>query len=400
MTYTRPNSLPPEHDPSPGWGQSLDGGAGLALLHIAYAHAGVGDWSTAHQWAKAMTRNGIAAHEGASLFAGSPAVAFVLRAARQPSYARALITLDRHIADLTRQRLGQAHARLEDAQLPELREFDLISGLTGLGAYHLSAGNAGQVCDVLAYLVRLVEPLRADGVQVPGWWTLDGPTGKPDPHWPGGHANLGIAHGIAGPLALLASAALHGITVPGQVEAIDHIERLLDRWRSGTAERTWWPGLISTRDWSDDSNRQSGPQRPSWCYGTPGIARARQLAARARNDVIHQRDVEAALAGCVTDDRQLAQLSDDSLCHGWAGLIHATRRAAAEAEPGSPLIAALSDLTPRWQEQSPRLPDHDGLLEGRAGVALVRAAAAANTVWDACLLTAPPTTYTLTEGTG
>lgn len=235
---------------------------------------------------------------------------------------------------------------------------------------------------------------------MPGWWTLDGPTGMPDQKWPGGHANLGIAHGIAGPLGLLAIAALDGITVPGQVEAIDHIERFLSRWRCGTSERPWWPGLITRSEWSDGALRQSGPQRPSWCYGTPGIARSQQLAALARNDVSRQRQAEAALAGSVTDDFQLSQLSDDSLCHGWAGLVHSARRAAADAAPGSPLIAALSQVTLRWQDQSPRLMDHDGLLEGSAGVALVRATASATTVWDACLLTAPPTAYTLAEGTG
>lgn len=400
MTFTLPFASPPGHDPHPGWGQSLNGGAGLALLHIAYAQAGIGDWSTAHQWATAMTRNGVAAHEAASLFAGAPAVAFVLRAARQPHYARVLATLDRHIAGLTRERLGRAHARIEHGHLPELREFDLINGLTGLGTYHLCAGNAGQVSGVLAYLVRLVEPLRADGVRVPGWWTLDGPTGTPDSQWPGGHANVGLAHGIAGPLALLASAALQGITVPGQDEAIDRIERFLDRWRCDAASRPWWPGLITRGDWSDGAVRQSGPQRPSWCYGTPGIARARQLAALAQSDGRRQRDAEEALAACVTDDSQLSQLSEGSLCHGWAGLVHCARRAAADAEPGSALIAALPRLTSRWQEHSPRRPDHDGMLEGTAGVALVRTVASADTAWDACLLTAPAPGYSLTEGTG
>ncbi len=63
MTCTDPLAPPPEHDLSPGWGQSLSAGAaGLALLHIAYARAGLAGWDIAHRWAAAMTRSPVAAH--------------------------------------------------------------------------------------------------------------------------------------------------------------------------------------------------------------------------------------------------------------------------------------------------------------------------------------------------
>ncbi len=98
-TCTAPNTPPPEQDPAPGWGQSLaNGAAGLALLHIGYAHAGTGDWGNAHQWVKAMTRGGVAAAPDASLYRGAPAVAYVLRTAGLPAYHRVLDELDEHIA--------------------------------------------------------------------------------------------------------------------------------------------------------------------------------------------------------------------------------------------------------------------------------------------------------------
>ncbi|MFL6127110.1 lanthionine synthetase LanC family protein, partial [Actinophytocola sp.] len=216
--------------------------------------------------------------------------------------------------------------------------------------------------------------------------------GHPAGSWPGGHANLGLAHGIAGPLALMATAARRGITVEGQADAIDRIMSWLDRWRCGAGRQAWWPGLISRTEWQAQTVRQPGPQRPSWCYGTPGLARAQQLAALALADPRRQAHAEQALAGCVTDDNQLIQLRDVSVCHGWAGLLHATWRTAADASAGSDLADRLPALCARLGEHLRRLgpPADSGLLEGSAGVALVQHATATNTApvtrWDACLL--------------
>ena len=399
-TYTDPNTPPPEQDPAPGWGQSLaNGAAGLALLHIAYAHAGTGDWGNAHHWVKAMTR-GVAADPDASLYRGAPAVAYVLRTAGLPAYHGVLRDLDQRIAAITRTRLDRAHARIDRGELPALREFDLINGLTGLGVCLLHAAQTDPhhpdhavLRDVLVYLVRLTGEITVDGTRWPGWWTADGPSGRPDPRWPGGHANLGMAHGIAGPLALLSAAMIGGITVPGQAEAIELTDWWLSSWRCGPETTPWWPGMISAREWANAAVAAPGPQRPSWCYGTPGLARALHLAAHALDAPTRQAEVRAALVACITDDTQLDQLGDDTLCHGWAGLVHTARRMLADTEPGSGAAEAVARLEHRWHNRrthtAPKLSDPCGMLEGGAGVALTDLPA--GTGWDACLLTAPPT---------
>ena len=55
--------------------------------------------------------------------------------------------------------------------------------------------------------------------------------------------------------------------------------------------------------------------------GTPGLARAQQLAALALGDRARQQAAEDALARCLADPVQLARISDPALCHGWAGLL-------------------------------------------------------------------------------
>ncbi|MGH8920469.1 MAG: lanthionine synthetase LanC family protein, partial [Actinomycetes bacterium] len=233
MTHAEPLAPPPEHNPSPDWGQSLsNGAAGIALLHIAYAQMGIGGWDTAHQWVTAMTRSPVVADPDAcGLFRGAPAVAFVLRVAARPEYTAALRILDGHIATLTRRRLDRAHERIERGQPPELREYDLINGLTGIGVYLLHQHDGDDLLrEILSYLVRLAsKPVIVEGQRLPGWWTGNGPADQPAHDWPGGHSNLGLAHGIAGPLALLASTLTRGIIVTGQIVAVQRICAFLDQ---------------------------------------------------------------------------------------------------------------------------------------------------------------------------
>jgi hypothetical protein len=123
-------------------------------------------------------------------------------------------------------------------------------------------------------------------------------------------------------------------------------------------------------------------------------------------------DARTALVACITDDTQLAQLGDDSLCHGWAGLVHTSRRMLANAEPGGEYAEALSRLEHRWRHRRTRARERSqltGMLEGDAGIALTDLAPPPDTGWDACLLITSPTagstpspvpTTTHAEGTG
>ncbi|MFJ8754591.1 lanthionine synthetase C family protein [Streptomyces sp. NPDC102441] len=374
--------------------QSLYSGApGIALRHIADAQAGREEWETVHAWVTAMVRHPVNADpEACGLFEGAPAIAYALHLADRPPYASALLTLDHHIATMTRLRLRAAHGRIDRRELPRLREYDLISGLTGLGVLLLTrGGHDALLLDVLRYLVKLTEPVRAGHDLLPGWWTGDGPELRPSLRWPGGHGNLGMAHGICGPLAFMAICMRRGRTVPGQAGAIRSICTTLDQWCLGTGERPWWPEVLSRSEWKTRSSRQHGPGRPSWCYGTPGIARAQQLAALALGDARLQHHAETALAACVTDEQQLAQLTDASLCHGWAGLVRAVQRAAADAGPDSGLGAALPRLHSRMRDHLEQSgPPPPGLMEGADGVHLTQLDADVNTApiprWDTCLL--------------
>lgn len=387
------------------WPQSLAHGAvGVALLHIERARAGEGPWQRAHDWLACAATGGAVDGPDAHLYYGTPALAFALHSAadRPGQYARALTTLDTHVTALVLQRLGQAHARIDRAELPALAEFDTIRGLSGLGALLLHRGTDHELLhQVLTYLVRLTEPVKHHGDVLPGWWSHLAPSGKPSPAYPEGHGNHGVAHGIGGPLALLALTARSGITVPGQLGAIRTILTWLECWRQDGEAGPWWPYWI-THDQLRAEKPGPGPARPSWCYGTAGLARVQQLAALATGETERQLAAESALLRAMTDPGQLAATEDLSLCHGFAGLAHITRLAAADALtpsltrclPG--LLEPLADSPPEVLAAAllPGTTLDIGLLEGAAGTALALHAFAAGgpslSGWDTSLLIAPP----------
>lgn len=236
---------------------------------------------------------------------------------------------------------------------------------------------------MLAYLVQLTEPIEG----LPGWWTLSSAQrGAAAP--PGGHGNNGMAHGIAGPLTLLALTTRAGLTVPGQLEAIGRICAWLDDWQQEHDDAPWWPETITFAELQHSRTTQPGPRRPSWCYGTPGLARAQQLAALATGDTVRQATAESALTGCLNDPNQLRRITDRSLCHGTAGLLMTVAAFAADAAvPHRSSILRVTDLLLARPAVTSTPP---GFLTGYAGHGLaletLANAAAPATAWDACLL--------------
>lgn len=284
-----PNTVWPGDRPNGGraWSQSLAGGAsGIALLHIERARTGRGDWDTAHTWLATALHGEVSAAANANLYFGAPALAFITHRAASASsrYQHVLKRLDTATFAVTRNRLAEAHQRIARGERPPMEEFDLIQGLSGLAAYHLSHHPHHEITrDTLAYLVRLTEPLP-DPAGLPPWWMNVAPTGAPHSDHPSGHGNFGLSHGIGSALSVLSLALLRDLTVPGTVDAIKRICVWTDQWRQGNETAPWWPGHISIQQATDNHVHSGLRPRPSWCYGVSGTARAQQLAGLALRD--------------------------------------------------------------------------------------------------------------------
>jgi hypothetical protein len=385
-TLADPGVVGPSDDGRTG-PQSLAGGAaGIALLHIERAVSGHGDPATANTWIRVAAGGPFSTGPAIDPFHGAPALAFVLHTARPlGGYRRAFAALDNATITLTRQRLAAAHARIDRRDPLTMYEFDLVHGLTGLGLYHLHAHPDHPVSrGVVTYLARLTEPL-GDGSAEPPWWLSSGLGGTPHPDFPHGHGNIGAAHGIAAVIALLSYAVLRGHTTPEALDALAILCDWTDQHRQDGPAGTWWPGYVTP----DTSPRR---HRPSWCYGTPGIARAQQLAGLALHDKARQRRAEDAMLAELRDATQRARLPEAGLCHGKGGLLQAAcRMAAASTDPhrASRLAAELPGLAGELATHLAADAHGDPeLMNGTAGAALALRTAATGapaTRWDTFL---------------
>jgi len=391
---THPTNPDGDHGPRSRrwWAQSIaHGAAGVAILHAVLDRTGE-NRQLIHRWLAAAVTEELSAAPGAGAWFGAPAVAFAFaQSAPNGTYRGARAELDRAVEDITRDRLGEARRRIEARKRPRLQEFDLVNGLSGIGGYLLQRDLTHPlVAEVLAYLVSLTEPVDAAdtaGTTVPGWWTADPPSGCPTEH--GGHSDQGAAHGIAGPLSLLALAGRAGAWVPGQCQAMHRIGDWYDGLARTNDTGCWWPQRLTWHERTSGTPMQVSPGRPSWCYSTPGIARALQLSGIALGDTDRRHRAEQALLAAVTDPTQLGQISDVSLCHGWAGTA-LTVWCAAQDSTDPALTQALPALTDSLADAAHALPATvpTGLIQGAAGAALTLNSLTVNQVdgWARCLL--------------
>lgn len=371
--------------------QSLaSGAAGSALLDVERALRGTGSWTAAANRVRAATAGTITAADHTGLYFGIPAICFLLHAASSDQGARfrtAVKVADQHVIAVAERRIAAALDRRAHGAALTFKDYDLFYGLSGICSLMVrSIPDNAVLPDLLTHLVRLSTPRTEDGLPVPGWWVGH----DPDPilPTPGGHANLGMAHGAAGLLATLTLAIRKGIEVEGQREAIDCIIDIFDTWRQDGADGPWWPQWLTCDELRTGRTSQPAPGRLSWCYGAPGITRALQLAAIALDDTARQQQAERDLVANL-NETQLARIDSAGLCHGIAGLYQTAWRMADEAI--TPEIAdRLPALASRLTHHSENAADEDGLLTGHAGIQLaletLRHGTAPRSGWDSCLL--------------
>lgn len=286
-------------------------------------------------------------------------------------------------------------------------EFDAVSGLAGVGAYLLYRAEIPAASLGLQTILRAFVALARDNADRPRWWTpahLLGSEEMTALH-PYGNLNCGLAHGIPGPLALMALALLNGIRVEGSEEVVDCLADWLIAYQ---VEDEWgvnWPYAVSlTSDGlPEPADVTRAGSRAAWCYGAPGVARALWLAGVARGRPEWRELAVEAMAAVYRRPLTARQIDSPTFCHGVSGLLQVTLRFANEtrlpmfADAAGNLIEwLLSAYEPdslmgyrNWEPGGTRV-DQPGLLEGAGGVLLTLLAAATDVepFWDRAFLLA------------
>nr|WP_237501087.1 lanthionine synthetase C family protein [Streptomyces sp. SID8381] len=297
---------------------------GISLLFSELSYQDESYRSVAHRYLE-LSLDAIDPRGTQGLYSGLTAVAFALRAAQRTprDYQAALAGIEKLIEAYAGQVLAAEGRRLaERASATTFAAYDSVSGLTGIGRYFLldPVNRLDVLRRILTYLVGLTEPVWIGRRELPGWW-VGHPAAMEEAPGGAGHVNFGMAHGAAGVLALLSLSWASGTRVPGQEAAMS---RIAD-WFLKTATRdefgVRWPSSLKLSEYLDDSYRPL-QRRPSWCYGSPGIARSLQLAGMALGEVRWLDCSRDALLAALRRLDVQQDIRETGICHGWAGLLH------------------------------------------------------------------------------
>lgn len=256
-------------------------------------------------------------------------------------------------------------------------EWELLYGLAGIGVYLLARRNVDVCRDALDKLIGLLER-GAIASRVGLSWRTDarfvGPSLGALPsrqQAPDGYFALGMAHGVAGIVALLSRMHLAGV---GRGRVDDLLRR--------------------STEWLRHQKQRSGPQCyprvagmldpqffPGWCWGDLGVALALYASGIALKERAYLREGEA-LGLQATND---LSAGDTGFCHGSMGV--ALIAAEFFNATGNPRFAGAAEVATRkalgsrvakkgiggfrtWSNSHHRWQADSSLLTGAAGSAL------------------------------
>jgi lantibiotic biosynthesis protein len=394
--------------PARRWsGPGLSGAtAGGALLCGELDRSSPGDgWDRrGHALLTAVVRSAQSDLAPLGLYDGIAGIGYVASrlAAGRDRYVKLLASVDKAI-------LGGVNARcatLMNANGLAVRDWDLISGITGVGVCALARLPVPAARTALERILTALVELSGEIGGVPRWWTpAEHLVGYLREHAPGGGVNCGVAHGVPGALALMALARLNGVEVSRQLDAT----RRTARWLADQAHAgPWgpeWPATVPVRARWSGPGPGVAPARPGWCYGNAGIARALWLCGHALDDAAHVDLGVQAMRQALTRQTHEHPLGSATFCHGVAGLAHVALGMATESHDDQLAANAKGlclELLNRFdpdtafgfrdhaaaQDGSLVEVDDPTLLSGAAGTALVLLSAAGDrdSGWDRAML--------------
>jgi hypothetical protein len=282
-----------------------------------------------------------------------------------------------------------------------VHQFDLISGLCGVGVYLLHRHDCQRQSPALVPLLRWLLKACAppDAGMLPRWFTPPHMAPTMQYAYPYGSMNCGLAHGIAGPLALFSLAYSAGIVIEGLPEAIHGLASWLIEQGVRSDGAPGWPAAVPLL--VNGQPGRSQVSRPGWCYGNPGVARALWLAGRALNDPDIGRVSTDGMVMVYSQPSEQRGLRSPNLCHGVAGLMQVAMRYSIDtglpvhADACATLVGELIEMRQEDAVLGYRDEDLDGtpvdcpsFLTGAAGVAMSLIATAHGVVpkWHRILL--------------
>ena len=195
---------------------------------------------------------------GAGLFSGLSGLAFAgWQLSRDGTrYQRFLISLD----DVIYSDAIALAMRVRDSDYVSVNDFDVISGLSGIGAYLLSRHEEAVAGTALTAVVDALISLVMQNEVLPAWHTpahlLFDDTARMN--YPLGNLNCGLAHGLPGVLAFLSLVRGAGLSFDHLDEAIVTAAAWLSAHRLDDEWGVNWPSAIPLQSTPLPSTKAGG----------------------------------------------------------------------------------------------------------------------------------------------
>lgn len=271
-----------------------------------------------------------------------------------------------------------------------MNDYDTISGLAGVASYllHDTGFPRREVLlkNILKYFVSMSKEYNYKGVAITKWHLHSNELffESEKSEFPDGLLNLGVSHGLTGPLIILAKSYKEGIKVDGQKDAINDLLKLVQSLYISEEETGYWKGVYSFKE-IENCKITSGNTRDAWCYGTPGVAWSVLVGA----DAIENRKIyDFAIQAMKKRIGKHEEIDAPTFCHGLAGLAYINYCFYLETKEDEFLTEAKAiqlKVLSHYQKQFPfgfqnwesglttekEKMDSIGLLEGSIGIVLV-----------------------------
>jgi len=212
-----------------------------------------------------------------------------------------------------------------------VHHYDVITGMAGVGRYllmYIEQFMANGDClqeknaleQILKYFVKLSGDVDAEGKKIIGFYVAN------ENLWPEkrrtqylhGTLDFGIAHGIAGPLALMTYAAKQNIVVDGQIAAMNKLINIFNEHSVTKNNIIYWPMIMPAELYGQPGAAETGT-RMSWCYGSIGISCVLYQVSKylGKNGDVYLHNMEQIAKA----PRQVYNLLSPIICHGFAGTM-------------------------------------------------------------------------------
>ncbi|VTY24241.1 Nisin biosynthesis protein NisC [Streptococcus dysgalactiae] len=225
-------------------------------------------------------------------------------------YDKLLDTLETILLALTKDRLRE----IKSSNIVKEEYFDIIQGVSSVARYLLSKEESTSeqellVKEILNYLADLI-------INEPTIYVEYMPNEKLRKRFPSGYINLGVAHGILGPLYVLAL----GFEKFNITKHLLSIEKGLSYYENAfftnkIGKIIGWNGRVS-----DNVDNEEFRFNISWCYGSLGMARVLYNIAKII-DSQKLREMATNVFTSSIDYLNSSEILNNAICHGRSGIM-------------------------------------------------------------------------------